>query len=357
MHTGVISFCDRIAYNIKSSDTKDVILNELEAKYQIRILQKHWQLVNETNVQQIYRSPHMACLRSNGNPYYCYFTKYDDTPIIYYIDKKVQPGYQKPRIILGRGLFDPSVFENTVIEGEMIKDKHGKWLFLINDVIAYKGEYLENMPFPKRLQYAYDLLTRQYQTDDYVDVCTFHVKQFVYATKDGLDYLLEFNETLPYTNRGIYYWPFYLRYKPKLVNFDPSLIKEVHRKVKDTPDFKESVPVSAPEPRTPRTPETLSPVKTPVPKPVVCEAEIAHLKHDERILWLRKTDQPDVYEVLEQDNLQSNKMGVAHVASLITSKMLRREFKEATVAVLIPFKCVYNEGFKKWHPLSKASSQ
>lgn len=340
MHTGVISFCDRIAYNIKSSDTKDDILKELESRFQIRILQKHWQTIDETNVQHIYRSPHMACLRSNGNPYYMYFTRYEDSPIIYYIDKKVQPGYQKPRIILGRGFYDTSVFENTLLEGEMVKDKNGKWIFLINDVIAYRNEFLLEMPFPKRLEHAYTIFNSCFRPDSHVDMCAYHIKQFVYATREGLDHLLKLNEELPYTNRGIYYWPFYLSYKPKLINFDPSLIKEVHRKVKDNPEFREVLPTED------------RPLPTPKPPaPVITRDEI---KDGERILWLRKTEQPDVYEVHEQDHLQSNKMGVAHVSSLVTSKMLRSTFKDATVAVLVPFVCTYNEEFKKWLPTSRA---
>lgn len=341
MHTGVISFCDRIAYNIKSSDTKDAILQELESRFNIRILQRHHQNIDQTNVHHIYRSPHMACLRSNGNPYYMFFTRYDDTPIIYFVDKKVQPGYQKPRIILGRGFFDEHVFDNTLLEGEMVKDKNGKWIFLINDVIAYQNVFLEDVPLPKRLAHAYTLFSSQYEPDTYVDMCAYHVKQFVYATREGLDHLLSLNQDLPYTNRGIYYWPFFLKYKPKLINFDPSLIKEVHRKVKDNPEFREGV------------------VPSPIKEASTSQATITtveELKEGERVLWLRKTEQPDVYEVLEQDHLQSTKMGVAHVASLVTSKLLRSAFKDATVAVLIPFRCIYNNGFKKWHPISKAAT-
>lgn len=352
MHTGVISFCDRIAYNIKSSDTKDEILQELETRFQIRILQRHWQTIDPENVHTIYRSPHMACLRSNGNPYYMYFTRYEDTPIIYYIDKKVQPGYQKPRIILGRGFFDACVFNNTLLEGEMVKDKTGKWIFLINDVIAFDNQFLDDVPFPKRLEHAYTIFGKYHKPDTYADMCAFHVKQFVYATREGLDHLLSLNEELPYTHRGIYYWPFYLRYKPRLMNFDPSLIREVHRKVKDNPEFREGNASAGPT----TSATTASAVTAPTPYISPIAPTPTTPEDSERVLWLRKTEQPDVYEVLEKDHLQSNKMGMAHVASLVTSKLLRSVFKEATVAVLVPFHCKYNDTFKKWLPIAVAAA-
>ena len=52
----------------------------------------------------------MLNLRSNGNRYYLYFTLYNDIEIMYYIDKKIHPGYQRPRIIFGRGLFDKKCY-------------------------------------------------------------------------------------------------------------------------------------------------------------------------------------------------------------------------------------------------------
>ena len=88
MHTGFISFCDRINFNIKSTDTKTKILEDLK-KFNIQILEKHWYKLDEKNVEHMQRIPHLACLRSNGNPYYMYFTKYEDVPIIYFIDKKI----------------------------------------------------------------------------------------------------------------------------------------------------------------------------------------------------------------------------------------------------------------------------
>ena len=63
MHTGIISFCDRISFNVKSSDTKDIILNGLEKKYGIRILQKHWFALDDKQFEYINKIPHLVCAR------------------------------------------------------------------------------------------------------------------------------------------------------------------------------------------------------------------------------------------------------------------------------------------------------
>ena len=145
MQTGIISFGDRVAWNIKCNLTKDIILNELYDKFNIRIIQKHYYNIDDNNIKYLTNLPHLISLRSNGNSYYIYFTLYNDIPIIYFIDMKIHTGYEKPRIILSRGLFDKSLFKNTLIDGEMIKTNENKWVFIINDIIAYEGAKLENM--------------------------------------------------------------------------------------------------------------------------------------------------------------------------------------------------------------------
>ena len=159
---GIISFSNRIALNIKSNDHKDDILSDLSTLYKIKILQRHHHNLDNTNVNVI-TTNHLMNLRSNGNRYYLYFTLYNDIETMYYIDKKIHPGYQRPRIIFGRGLFDKKLFKNTLLDGEMVKCKDDTWTFLINDIVCYEGKYLNNKTLPDRLNIIYNMLDTQYR--------------------------------------------------------------------------------------------------------------------------------------------------------------------------------------------------
>ena len=53
MQTGIISFGDRVAWNIKCNNTKDMILNEIYNLYGIRIIQKHYFKLDETNIHHL----------------------------------------------------------------------------------------------------------------------------------------------------------------------------------------------------------------------------------------------------------------------------------------------------------------
>lgn len=194
MHTGIISFANRIAFNIKSDEIKDRILNKLYNLFNIKIIQKHYYNLNNINIKYIKNNDYLCCLRSNGNPYYVFFTYYNDIPIIYFIDKKIHPNYQKPRIILVRGLFDKSLYKNTLLDGEMIKTYDNKWIFMINDIISYKGNYLKNIKLNERLEIIYNLLDKEYNKNSCIDVCEYQIKKYYYINNNSINELIDFSK-------------------------------------------------------------------------------------------------------------------------------------------------------------------
>jgi hypothetical protein len=100
---------------------------------------------------------------------------------------KIHTGYEKPRIILGRGLFDKSLFKNTLLDGEMIKTTENKWVFIINDIIAYEGNKMDNVILPERLKIVYNILETKYTPDEICDVCSYKVKNYYYLSKKSLN--------------------------------------------------------------------------------------------------------------------------------------------------------------------------
>ena len=327
---GIISFSNRIAFNIKSNDHKDLILSDLYNKYNIKILQRHHHNLDSNNVNFIL-SNHMLNLRSNGNRYYLYFTLYNDIEIMYYIDKKIHPGYQRPRIIFGRGLFDKKLFKNTLLDGEMVKCKDDSWTFLINDIVCYEGIHLKNKTLPERLNIIYNMLATQYTPDKTIDVCNYKVKTYYNLYKESINAIQELTKNLNYTCRGIYIWPYDLKYKPKLYNFDDTNIIEVVRKTKDITEFKTIENITKTE-------------------EVVIEKKYdINIGEDDKVLYLTKTNEPDIYNVYDNEDI-NNMLGIALVQTLRDSKMLRTAFKDKNAMTIIAFVCTYNNKFKKWHP-------
>jgi hypothetical protein len=352
MQTGIISFGDRVAWNIKCNNIKDVILNELLNLYNVRIIQKHYYNIDDNNIKYISKLPHLISLRSNGNRYYIYFSLYNDTPIIYFIDMKIHTGYEKPRIILARGLFDISLFKNTLLDGEMIKTNENKWIFIINDIIAYEGKKMDDIILPERLKIIYNILDKKYTPDDICDVCSYKVKSYYYLSKKSLNELMTISKELNYTSRGIYFSSYYLKHKPKLFNFNDNIIVSVQKKVKDTTEFKELVKT---EPSSIQQSQVSSQPLIPPQQSIISTSNIiTPLNKSYSDLWISKTDDPDIYNIYDNHNiLTSNKLGIAFIASLQESIKMRNVFKEKSTTITLKFKCNYNEKFKKYQPIEQ----
>jgi hypothetical protein len=337
---GIISFSNRIALNIKSNDHKDDILSDLSTLYKIKILQRHHHNLDNTNVNVI-TTNHLMNLRSNGNRYYLYFTLYNDIETMYYIDKKIHPGYQRPRIIFGRGLFDKKLFKNTLLDGEMVKCKDDTWTFLINDIVCYEGKYLNNKTLPDRLNIIYNMLETQYTPDSTIDVCNYKVKTYFNMYKESIAELHKLSNSLNYTCRGIYIWPYDLKYKPKLYNFDETNVIDVVRKTKDITEFKtiENHNIQI---------DNCSIIDTiPEIEPDRKNTDIS-VATDEKILFLMKTLEPDIYDIYETENMNDKSIGIALVQTMNDSKILRTAFRDKNAMTVIKFACAYNDKFKKW---------
>jgi hypothetical protein len=260
---------------------------------------------------------------------------------MYYIDKKIHPGYQRPRIIFGRGLFDKKLFKNTLLDGEMVKCKDGTWTFLINDIICYEGKYLNNKTLPDRLNIIYNMLKTQYTPDSTIDVCNYKVKTYFNMYKESIPELHNLSNSLNYTCRGIYIWPYDLKYKPKLYNFDETNVIDVVRKTKDITEFKtiENQNIQI---------DNCSIIDTiPEIDPDRKNTDVS-VATDEKILFLMKTLEPDIYDIYETENANDKSIGIALVQTMNDSKILRTAFRDKNAMTVLKFACTYNDKFKKW---------
>lgn len=359
---GIISFSNRIALNIKSNDHKDDILSDLSTLYKIKILQRHHHNLDSTNVSVVITN-HLMNLRSNGNRYYLYFTLYNDIETMYYIDKKIHPGYQRPRIIFGRGLFDKKLFKNTLLDGEMVKCKDDTWTFLINDIVCYEGKYLNNKTLPERLNIIYNMLETQYTPDNTIDVCNYKVKTYLNMYKESITKLHELSNSLNYTCRGIYIWPYDLKYKPKLYNFDETNVIDVVRKTKDITEFKtiENHNIQIDNCSTIEAVSAHIQITTPN---IENDREDTHINTGcvsiatgEKVLFLMKTLEPDIYNIYETNGASGasgacgandTSIGIALVQTMNDSKILRTAFRDKNAMTVLKFACTYNDKFKKW---------
>jgi hypothetical protein len=329
---GEISFVDKKAFNIKCNDAKQRILAEIEGKYKFKVIQKHHDKFSEGLVPKLQANPHMMSLKTNGNPYLLFLTQHNFVNQCIFIDKKIQQGYFLPRMIIVRFRFDQGLFNGTLFDGEMIKDKFGNWIFIMSDLIAHAGKYLDNVGLVKRINMLFETLNNGFEEDEF-DVCRFQVKKYFQYGKAGD--MLKFAEGLPYTCRGIYFKPLYLKFKDILYNFDDSLItRNVRRKYSEVSPFLMNDDIQHLQ--------SQSESNKPMPR-VKSSPDVSY-----KTFWIKKSALPDVYEMVDID---TKKTEMACVPTMKTSKFLRNVFIDKNVNDKVAMRCEFSEQFEKWIPI------
>jgi hypothetical protein len=349
MQLSRISFCEKIGWNIKDIKFKEKILNEIELNYNVKIVQKHFEKFEiNKSIDKINKFPYLISLKSNGNPYLLYLTRINNINQIIFIDKKIQSNYTIPRIILSNFLFNDELFNGTLIDGEMIKLEQEKWLFLINDIYGYKGNYLGEKKINERLNILYNMFKNEYKYDSF-DICCFQIKK--YFNCNELEYLInDFTPKLPYKCRGIYFYPIYLDKINILYNFDDSLIKDTIR-VKYQ---KNNVILNNDIEKIKHNDKKDEMINIEKVKEIIIENNDININIDNneqmyKKFYIEKTNLVDVYNVYDLKNKKLDIM--ISIPNLKTSKMMQEIFQFKNFNIKVLFECKFNEKFNKWQPI------
>lgn len=345
MNIGEISFCSKIAYNIKSDYTKQIILDKLNKKYGLKIITRHFEKFEEKLMPNINKNPHLICARSNGNPYFLLLTKIHDINFCIFIDKKIQQGYYYPRMIIANYHFSDILFNDTVFDTEMVKmdnqkeNNDNKWVLLINDILVYNDQYLTNINLIKRLNIIYDILENKYVFDDH-DISYIFVKK--YFKYNELDYFLnEYISKITYTCRGMYFKPLFLKFHDILINFDDDLIKKVERK-----KYRHEKQFLLLEDKFSNSESSENELYKNI---ISCDKEKSKIIDSSKISFnVCKTSDPDVYELYDESN---SLKGIACISTLKISKAMRILFETKNMVDRIPLDFKYSDKFNKYIPL------
>jgi hypothetical protein len=304
-------------------------------------------------MENMQKKPHMLCIRSNGNPYFLYLTKLNFVNYCIFIDKKIQQGYSYPRMIISHFQFNDSLFEDTVLDGEMVKTTEGYWSYLVNDLVVYKAHHLTEQNLVKRINLLYELLEGSF-TPNNTDICRVLVKKY-FTYSNGIDMLHTHVQNVNYSCRGIYFKPLFLKFRDVLINFDDNLVKKVERqKFKHLKSFMlkdDDVIVQKKDDDTSQSNEDTSSCSSYSIEKSSCEQSKSSDDENEweqcKAFLTRKTSLPDVYELY---NSNMTLCCYACIPSLITSRFMRNLFQNKNIIDCVEVQYRFDDKFKKWIP-------
>lgn len=352
MHLGEVSFCGKKAQNIKGDSVKQKLLNDLDSFLGLKIIQKHHENYKPLLLPRLQKTPHFVSVKTCGNAYFLYLTKYEGKNLCVFIDKKIQTGYLYPRMIVVNLEFKDEMHQGIdgngmVLNGEMVC-ANGDWTFLINDTVLHNVKS-HSSRFIDRLVTLYSMLNTYFRPTK-ADVCSLQVKR--YFKYEQIDQIEAFISTLPYTCRGLFFKPvFDSNCMDVMFNFEqPPYAQKQRFKYSDdssNPTFFSSMPEDAQQ-------QVVTQPPPPPPPPrhqTVDKPNVGMINW-----WTRKTPQPDVYELYDDDDVNLNTsspsfIGIAHVSSLPMSRWMRNLFSDSNMFQKKSLSFHWNKEFHKWTPV------
>ena len=331
MRMSEISFCNKKALNIRSDKFKSFLLSNIREQYNISITDRNAYILNKRSIKNLSKNPHFISLKTSGTNYYLFFTRINEKEYCFFIDKKIKNGYTYPRILSVKYNFSKDVFNDTLLEGELVRCNDNSWLYIIFDIRCYKGINQKKVKMTNKIQNIYSLFDN-YDRDKATEVCELQVKRFF----DYNEFDMIINEFIPKLNyrvNGLFFNTLNTHHHNYLYFF-PRDGKIVKKKVKNdhtgtTIHITENVNKN--------------------------KMNVLHKIEDKDttnccVFVIKKTDKPDVYHLYCVKNNHLVKYSIACVPTLHCSKFIRSIFINNNKDIDLKISCEFNTRFSKWQP-------
>ena len=334
LKTSHISFCNKQTLNIIDDDFKEQVLENLSKKYYITIKDRSFYVIKKNNIKFMENNSYILSIKSLGSLYYLFLTTIEDEQYCIYIDKKIKEGHKCPRMLIVNYRFDDAIFNDTLFEGELLKNNNDEWIFIIINLHLFKGELQKNRNIVQRLGTVYDMLTNNYLKDDHLEICPLYVKRlFSYHEMDTIfnDYMHNLN----YKVRGIYFEGF------------KNVKRDRNNKLQNSNDHLYLFPRNYNVSKVDKIEGSTKIVQKPVVKRQNNKkVDVSNKKNIN--FMIRKTDKSDIYNLYCMNGEDVHKLGIAWIDSLRTSKRIAKGFKTKDS---FNVKCEYSTEMEKWRPL------
>lgn len=360
MDTNKIEFCNKYVYNIKNNRLKSDILKKLTEIFQIKIISNNNDLYNQKkDLYTLQKYNHYLSTITSGNKYLLYLTTINNERYSILIDRKLSSSHKYPKMLIVNFRFSEKIFNNTIFECELIKDKYKKWTILLDSLIVYNNNKLTNNLLDNVSQ-MYTILEKNYYEDDSIQLCNIRVRKYFVYTE--LNYLI--NKFIPKSKYKIIGLLFHtvslLRPNISLYfntsdipinyykNNDLNFIKNLDS-LKNASILEDKLLIQIKKEK-----ELIESRKETIGEDLdflkFFENDNNSLKFDEKLftfLVKKDTELPNIYYLYDSKKKKIHKNSVARIDTLECSEFMKKIFENRLEYYL---DCKYNKKFKKWIP-------
>ena len=368
-------FGDKKTLQIVSPQTINDIKSLIKNIGSFNIDSKYYSFLNRKNIGDLKEGRYSVSLSTFGKKFVMFITNYKNKKYCLFINKKNET------MTIVQLKFSNEIFDGSLFEGELVKNEDEKWIFLINDVMYYKGKNIVTNDFMQRQEVINDFLENEYEYDE--NQGFFLSKKKYYSFHYLQDFVEKYMNILNYKSAGLHFKNIdnfccnYLYIFPenrtdskilqngtiidditnnitKEVHFNKEEHKKVDIKSNNNNNLKAEEDDNLLNDFDEVLPETDNIVETVVKRNIIIKKSNNDTKLEKIVckFLIMTTPMPEVYGLYCKGNTNSiDKHSYASVPDMEVSNFLNMLFKDNTDnSTKIYVECKYHKNFKKWIP-------
>lgn len=287
-----IKICNRYVQEIKSDIIKSDILKLLDSN----IYLKKKKVILEDDIKILKEKNHPVMIEYNSYRILILLTIYNNRKYCILIDQNIP---NKIKMILIKQRFSDNLYNNTLLDCELLLDKRNNWNILIFDIIMLENKIVTES-FDKKYEIINNIIENNYVNDKFIQLCNIKKKK-VYMFNDLVNLINNNLYNSDYLVSGII---FVTDENYLLLNFNNKVYQNNNQKVE------------------------------------------ININKSNRNFEMRITNLPDIFELYDENN----KIGIASISTLELSELCNSVFKKTNNNKTF-FECKYNSQFEKWEPV------
>lgn len=362
-------FGDKKTLQIVSPQTINDIKSLIKNIGSFNIDSKYYSFLNRKNIGDLKEGRYSVSLSTFGKKFVMFITNYKNKKYCLFINKKNET------MSIVQLKFSNEIFEGSLFEGELVKNEDEKWIFLINDVMYYKGKNIVTSDFTKRQEVINDFLENEYEYDE--NQGFFLSKKKYYSFHYLQDLVEKYMNILNYKSAGLHFKNIdnfccnYLYIFPEnrtdskilqngtiIDDITNNITKEVHFNKEEHKkfDMKSNNNINTIEDDNLLNDfdEIIADTETVVKRNIMIKKTDNQNKLEKIVckFLIMTTTMPEVYGLYCKGNTGSiDKHSYASVPDMEVSNFLNMLFKDNTDnSTKIYVECKYHKNFKKWIP-------
>jgi len=159
-----VEFCNSNAFKVDSPALKEKVMLECDLLFGTTLKRGHFPgpqpvTIEKKDLPLLKSEEYMVCEKSDGERAILLLINLNKKPMCFIINRNNDFYF----IDLS---FKKEVFEGTVMDGELIKTKNGKWNYLIHDCMIYNGTDYTHKNHRLRYSAIIDLIVKRYQNKE-----------------------------------------------------------------------------------------------------------------------------------------------------------------------------------------------